>query len=151
MKSRKIANQVKYILIVSIFLLVAITNAFTQTKNQIAIANVLATQQTAWNNGNIDAFMQGYWHSDSLMFIGKSGVTYGWLNTLNNYKKGYPDTAAMGKLSFEIIQMKRLSVMYYSVVGKWFLKRSIGDIGGAFTLILRKIKGKWVIIQDHSS
>ena len=108
-------------------------------------------QINAWNNGDIDAYMETYWKSDSLLFIGKNGPTYGWELTKKNYKKGYPDTAAMGKLRFELIQMKRLSVAYYSVVGKWFLKRSIGDIGGAFTLIFRKVKGKWLIIQDHSS
>lgn len=151
MKSRKIANQVKYILIVSIFLLVAITNAFTQTKNQIAIANVLATQQTAWNNGNIDAFMQGYWHSDSLMFIGKSGVTYGWLNTLNNYKKGYPDAAAMGKLQFTLLNINKINATNYYVVGKWVLQRTIGDVGGHFTLFFKRIKKQWLIIADHSS
>ncbi len=85
------------------------------------------------------------------MFIGKSGVTYGWQNTMDNYKKGYPDTAAMGKLMFDIINVKRLSVLYFSVVGKWHLTRSIGDVGGHFTLLLKKIKNRWVIISDHSS
>jgi hypothetical protein len=95
--------------------------------------------------------MQGYWENDSLMFIGKSGVTYGWQNTLNNYKRGYPDTAAMGKLVFNIISVQRLSKEYYTVVGQWQLKRSIGDVGGHYTLLFRRIKGKWVIVQDHSS
>jgi ketosteroid isomerase-like protein len=126
-------------------------NAFTQTTDEQMIKAAMTEQLNAWNAGDIDRYMETYWHSDSLMFIGKSGPTYGWEKTKANYKKGYPDTAAMGKLDFEIINMKRLSVMYYSVVGKWHLKRTIGDIGGAFTLILKKIKKKWVIIQDHSS
>jgi hypothetical protein len=70
---------------------------------------------------------------------------------LNNYKKGYPDTAAMGKLEFNIISVQKLSGSYYTVVGRWFLKRSIGDVGGHYTLLFRKIKGQWVIVQDHSS
>jgi ketosteroid isomerase-like protein len=126
-------------------------NAFTQTTDEQMIKAAMTEQLNAWNAGDIDRYMETYWHSDSLMFIGKSGPTYGWEKTKANYKKGYPDTAAMGKLDFEIINMKRLSVMYYSVVGKWHLKRTIGDIGGAFTLIFKKIKKKWVIIQDHSS
>jgi len=80
-----------------------------QSKAEKEIISVLHTQDEAWNNGNIEAFMQTYWKHDSLMFIGKSGVTYGWLNTLNNYKKGYPDTMAMGKLHFDLIQIKKLS------------------------------------------
>ena len=85
------------------------------------------------------------------MFIGKTGVTYGWQNTLNNYKKGYPDAAAMGKLKFNILHVKKLSSLYYSVVGKWFLTRSIGNVDGHFTLLFKKIRGNWLIISDHSS
>lgn len=122
-----------------------------QSADEKQIRTTLDRQTAAWNSGNLEAFMDGYWRSDSLMFIGKSGVTYGWQNTLNNYKKGYPDTAAMGKLHFDIIQVKRLSVIYFSVVGKWHLARSIGDLSGHFTLLFRKINNKWVIVSDHSS
>ncbi len=127
------------------------TLLIAQTKDDSLILKVMTEQTAAWNKGDIDRYMETYWHSDSLMFIGKNGPTYGWDKTKANYKKGYPDTATMGKLDFEIISMKRLSVMYYSVVGKWHLKRSVGDVGGAFTLIFKKIKKQWVIIQDHSS
>jgi ketosteroid isomerase-like protein len=85
------------------------------------------------------------------MFIGKNGVVLGWQSTLDNYKKGYPDTAAMGKLSFDIIQVKKLSPEYYFVVGKWMLKRTAGDLSGHYTLLMRKLKGQWKIIADHSS
>lgn len=125
--------------------------AWSQSRDETAIRKILDTQTRAWNRGNIDDFMTGYWENDSLVFIGKSGVTYGWTNTLNNYKKGYPDTAAMGKLTFTLIQVKKLSKDYYHIVGKWFLKRSIGDLGGHYTLVFRKINGRWVIISDHSS
>jgi uncharacterized protein (TIGR02246 family) len=122
-----------------------------QSKDETAIRQLLDEQTRAWNRGDLEGFMKGYWESDSLMFIGKSGVTYGWSNTLNNYKKGYPDTAAMGKLSFNIIQVKKLSKQYYHVTGKWYLRRSIGDLSGHYTLLLQKINGQWVIIADHSS
>jgi|SRR5688572_26511329 ketosteroid isomerase-like protein len=125
--------------------------SFAQSKDESTIRNILNEQTTAWNRGDLEAFMKGYWDNDSLQFIGKSGVTYGWKNTLNNYKKGYPDTAAMGKLSFDILLVKRLSNDYYHVVGKWYLHRSIGDLNGHYTLLFRKIEGKWVIVADHSS
>lgn len=125
--------------------------AYSQSKEEKIIRQVLATQTESWNRGNIEGFMQTYWKSDSLMFIGKSGVHFGWQETLNNYKKGYPDTTAMGKLSFDIITVKKLSPEYYYVVGKWMLKRTIGDLSGHYDLLLRKIKGKWFIIADHSS
>ena len=119
--------------------------------NELTIREILEKQTNAWNRGDIEEFMKGYWENDSLMFIGKSGVTYGWSNTLKNYKKNYPDTVAMGKLAFTLIEVKKLSKEYYHVTGKWFLKRSIGDIGGHYTLLFRKINGRWVIISDHSS
>ncbi|MBS1496686.1 MAG: nuclear transport factor 2 family protein [Bacteroidetes bacterium] len=138
-----------------LFALMAFAFLFTMAKAQsnaaLQINAALQQQLQAWNTGDINAFMQTYWQSDSLMFIGKSGVTYGWQNTLNNYKKGYPDTAAMGKLDFTIIETKRLSALYYFVVGKWHLTRSIGNIGGSFTLLFRKVKNKWLIVADHSS
>lgn len=133
------------------FFLLSTSLAFAQSKDELTIRGILEMQTTAWNRGDIEGFMKGYWESDSLMFIGKSGVTYGWSNTLKNYKKNYPDTAAMGKLAFTLIEVKKLSKEYYHVTGKWFLKRSIGDIGGHFTLLFRKIDGRWVIISDHSS
>lgn len=95
--------------------------------------------------------MDTYWQSDSLMFIGKGGVTYGWKETKENYIQSYPDTAAMGKLDFKIIEVKRLSVLYFHVVGRWQLTRSIGNLSGHFTLLFKKIKNKWVIVSDHSS
>ena len=140
----------KKIVLFSILFLLLI-NVSAQSKDEIAIRNVLSTQLNAWNNGNLDDFMNGYWESDSLMFIGKSGVTYSWKKTLENYKRGYPDTVTMGKLTFDILQVKRLSAIYFFIVGKWNLKRSIGDEGGHFTLLFRKVKNKWVIVADHTS
>lgn len=125
--------------------------ATAQPGDEMKIRSLLEEQRLAWNTGDLQTFMGTYWQSDSLMFIGKTGVTYGWKNTLENYKKGYPDTAAMGKLKFDILEVKRLSAMYFFVVGKWHLTRSIGDVGGHFTLLFKKVKNKWVIVADHSS
>jgi ketosteroid isomerase-like protein len=139
----------KKLFVASLLLIAA--QLFAQSKDELAIRHLLTEQTAAWNRGDVASFMNGYWENDSLMFIGKSGITYGWTNTLNNYKKGYSDTTAMGKLSFNIISVKRLSKQYYHVVGKWLLKRSIGDLSGHFTLLFKKINGNWVIIADHSS
>ena len=136
------------------FMLMLSLSANTQSlskADETAIRKILHQQDEAWNRGDLEGFMQSYWQNDSLMFIGKSGITYGWKNTLNNYKKGYPDTAAMGKLRFDILEMKGISSDASFVVGKWFLTRSIGNVNGIFTIFLRKIKGKWLIVADHSS
>jgi ketosteroid isomerase-like protein len=138
-----------FYLLVLFFAVCTSTNA--QNKEALIIRDVLEKQRQAWNMGDINSFMETYSQSDSLMFIGKSGVTYGWQSTLDNYKKSYPDTAAMGKLDFDILEVKRLSVMYFFVVGKWHLTSSAGNVSGHFTLLLKKIKNKWVIVADHSS
>ena len=95
--------------------------------------------------------MDGYWRSDSLRFIGSRGLTYGWQQTLDNYRKGYPDRDAMGILNFTILSIEPLSRKSAFVVGKWHLKRTKGDLSGHFTLLWRKVDGKWVIVADHSS
>lgn len=138
-------------LILASLFLFSVTYSQAQSKDEIAIKKILTEQVTAWNEGNLEKFMAGYWKNDSLLFVGKSGPKYGYDVTLENYKKGYPDTAHMGKFTSTIISMKRLSSDHYFVVGKWFLQRSVGDAGGYYTLLFRKINGQWVIIADHSS
>ncbi len=125
--------------------------SFAQGKDEMYILNTLKEQVAAWNDGNINRYMQTYWQSDSLIFIGKSGVTYGWQQTLANYEKTYPDTASMGILDIGIIEIKRLSVLYFHVTGKWKLTRFKGNLEGHFTLLFKRIKNKWLIVSDHSS
>jgi len=127
------------------------TASNAQTKDETAIQKILSAQTEQWNKGDLEKFMEGYWHSDSLMFIGKSGITYGYSNALKNYQAGYSDTVQMGKLRFELVSLKPISNDHYFVVGKWFLKRSIGDLSGVYTLLFRKINGEWFIVVDHSS
>jgi ketosteroid isomerase-like protein len=116
-----------------------------------AILNVLSTQQTDWNNGSIDGFMQGYWKSDSLVFVGKTAPVYGWKNTLERYKKAYPDKSAMGTLTFTIIKVELLDSNNAFVLGGWALKREKDSPGGYFTLWFKKIDGEWLIVCDHTS
>ncbi len=121
----------------------------TYDKNQIL--SILDQQMIAWNKGDIDGYMQGYWQSDSLKFVGKNGITYGWENTLERYKKAYPNKLAMGILKFEILSLEILSNDSAFMLGKWSLQRKDDNPSGYFTLVWKKINGKWVIVTDHSS
>ena len=123
----------------------------TAHEDSIMIISLMTKQEKCWNNGDINCFMETYWNSDSLKFIGKSGLTYGWTNTLNNYKKKYPDKSHMVLLSFDIVSVQLLSSTAAFVVGKWHLEREMGDVGGFFSLIWRKIDGQWLIVSDHTS
>lgn len=137
-------------LFVSVFIFATMLAA-AQRNDEKAVHNLLQTQTEAWNRGDIEGFMQTYWHSDSLLFVGKNGVVRGWQQTWDNYKKSYPDKAAMGNLSFDIIEVKKLSDDYYYITGKWMLQRAADAPSGHYTLLLRKINGAWKIISDHSS
>ena len=126
-------------------------SASAQQDDQQKITALMAAQTSAWNKGDINGFMQTYWQSDSLLFIGKNGITYGWQATLDRYKKTYPDVTAMGKLDFKLLEFKPLAQGVYFLVGRWHLQRTIGDLQGHFSLVLRKIDGEWKIVADHSS
>lgn len=139
-----------------LFLLLFISShLFAQDVKQKDVLEIMQTfqnQQKAWNDGDLEGFMNGYWQSDSLKFIGKNGITFGYDATLENYKKSYPDIATMGKLKFDILTIQQLDKKHVFVIGKWHLKREEKeDLEGHFTLIWEKINKKWVIIADHSS
>lgn len=125
------------------------TNA--QDKNEAVIRGILKEQEKAWNNGDLHSFMKGYWENDSMLFMGKKGPTYGYNATLQNYLKGYPDTTHMGHFTSTVLQVKKLNKRYYMVIGKWQLQRSVGDVGGYYSLLFRHLKKRWVIIMDHTS
>ncbi len=117
------------------------------------IDKLMDNQITSWNNGDIDAYMEFYWKSDSLQFIGSKGLTYGWDTTLINYKNAYSSKEEMGELSFENLNCKGLENNSFLINGKWHLKRNekLKDKEGYYTLIWKKIDGQWKIIYDHSS
>ncbi len=142
----------KQIICLGYFVLLAQLCFSQQMADKQAILQVLDSQTGSWNKGDIEEFMQSYWKSDSLKFIGKNGVVYGWQNTLNRYLKNYPDAVSRGTLRFEIVSVDLLSKDAAFVIGKFFLTRpQKGDANGHFSLLWRKINGKWLIVADHSS
>jgi len=115
-----------------------------------AIQAVLDDQNDAWNRGDIDAFMEGYWNSPELTFVSGGNVTKGWQPTLDGYKKRYPDRATMGTLTFSDLNIRELARDAALVSGRWHLRRG-EPIGGRFTLLFRRKAGKWLIVYDHTS
>ena len=122
-----------------------------ETKDSLAIIDILNKQEKDWNRGDIDEFMKGYLKSEKLVFSGSSGPIYGWKATLDRYKKTYSDKEKMGKLKFEILNVIALSPKVIQLQGKFNLTRSIGDAFGYFTLNWIKVKNRWYIISDHTS
>jgi ketosteroid isomerase-like protein len=133
------------------FFLMFLQPALTQQSSREDILKVMAMQEAAWNRGDIPAFMESYWHSDSLVFISTRGRNFGWTQTLEGYRKGYPDKATMGQLKFSVLKLDVLSKKSAFMIGQWHLTRAKGDIGGYFTLLWKKIGKRWVIVADHTS
>jgi uncharacterized protein (TIGR02246 family) len=119
--------------------------------DRAAIDAILKAQQAAWNRGDVDAFLVGYWQSPELTFSGSSGVSRGWDGVAARYKKSYPDRAAMGELDFSGLEFRFLGPDAALVLGKWHLKRELGDVGGVFTLVWQRFPEGWKIIHDHTS
>lgn len=138
-------------ILLGLFFLLSYSLTAQESKDIATVKSILFRQQNDWNKGDIDAFMNGYWESDKLKFVGATGITYGYTATLKNYHKRYPDRAAMGQLTFGIKSVEKLSRKVIMLVGTWNLARTSGPIGGYFTLMWKKIKGKWVVVSDHTS
>ncbi len=118
---------------------------------QSEISAVLNMQQEAWNHGDIDAFMQGYWRSDETIFVSGDEITRGWQKVLDRYKKKYSDRAKMGTLTFSNLEITSLSDDSAVALGSWKLKRTNDEPRGRFTLIFRRFPEGWKIVHDHTS
>ncbi|MEZ0541746.1 DUF4440 domain-containing protein [Fibrella sp. Tmos10] len=142
-----------FLLVLSVVATSNMATSYAQTTaDRQTILGLLKRQTDDWNAGRVTDFMNGYWPSDSLTFVGKAGITYGYDATLANYKKRYPDRDSMGTLVFTILTLDFPGRNVAYVIGKWHLTRpKIGDAGGHFTLLWEKKKGRWVITSDHSS
>lgn len=140
----------KYIYIILIASLLSCQNTIT-TNVKDDILEVLMTQQNAWNDGDIEGYMRGYFKSDSLRFASGGNVSYGWETTLERYAAGYPDKNSMGQLIFSEIDISIISENSALVFGKWELVRVLDHPCGLFTLLLKKTPEGWRIVHDHTS
>ncbi len=134
----------------AMFLLMAAGVSAQETKAQAAIRKVMEDQAAAWNRGDIEGFMQGYWKSEKLTFV-STRVTRGWQQTLDNYRRSYDTREKMGTLTFSDLEISILSKDAAVVLGSWSLKRANDAPGGKFTLIFRKFKEGWRVVHDHTS
>ena len=130
--------------------LVSEVTSTTEKEDKTAILAVMKLQEKAWSAHDLEGFMQGYWKNDSLKFYGGGGITKGWQQTLDNYKKGYPTKEHSGTLNFIINDISKIDEGSYWVMGEYYLKRSVGDANGVFIIIFKEIEGVWKIVADMS-
>jgi len=115
------------------------------------IRSVLDIQSAAWNRGDLDAFMEGYWKSPETEFVGTSGITKGWQALLDRYRRNYPDGKAMGKLTFSSLEVHIVCPEAAFAIGNFQLEREKDRPTGVFTLIFRRFKEGWRIVADHTT
>lgn len=151
-----IMNRAFQILAVAFLLTLFISQNMAQSnsgtlKSEAAIRGVLEQQAKAWNNGDIDGFMDGYERSDKTVFVSGDSVNHGWQTVYDRYKKGYDTREKMGLLTFSDLEITFTSSASAVVLGRWRLKRANDEPHGTFTLIFRRTKEGWKIIHDHTS
>lgn len=142
--------MIKSSFVAALIIMFKVSCSQNYTGDKKSVLNFMQAQELAWNKGDIEGFMSYYWNNDSLMFIGKNGITYGWKNTYENYKKSYPTQLDMGNLTFDIVKIEQLNKTTMHIIGKWQLEK-VKPSGGYFSLIWKKMNGKWFIVSDHTS
>lgn len=130
--------------------LFCVAQKMAEQEDKAAIQQVLSVQQSAWNNYDIEQFMETYWKSDELTFYGSAGVVKGWQSTMNRYKKSYPSKDHFGHLEFVLNDISKINEDAYTVMGEYHLTRPVGNLHGIFMLVLKRIDGEWKIIADTS-
>jgi ketosteroid isomerase-like protein len=151
----------RFVLRVTMFLLSAVVLLGAVCRMAIAspadasddaqIRAVIEMQATAWNRGDIDAFMTGYWKSGETAFVGANGITRGWQAVLDRYRTRYPDRKAMGHLSFSNLEVHILCPDAAFAIGQFQLARENDRPAGIFTLDFKKFADGWKIVVDHST
>jgi ketosteroid isomerase-like protein len=118
-----------------------------------AIQKVIERQQEAWNRGDLDGFMAGYWNAPELTFFSGAHESKGWQAALDRYKRSYQGAGhEMGKLEFANLRIEMLASDAAFVRGEFHLTMSDGKTPhGLFTLIFRKFPDGWKIVHDHSA
>jgi ketosteroid isomerase-like protein len=140
-----------------VFLMLLLSSqAFAQSPKEVSkirtdIVAVMDEQAAAWNRGDVDGFMRGYWNSKDLVFVSGDGVTRGWQPTLDRYKKNYDSKEKMGSLKFSDLQIDVISKDAAVVLGSWSLTRTNDNPKGKFTLIFKRFSDGWRIVHDHTS
>lgn len=119
--------------------------------SETAIRAILDRQDAAWNAGDIDGFMDGYWQSPELRFASGGTIVRGYTPTLERYKARYSSRAGMGMLDTSELEVVMLAPDAAIVHGRWKLTREHDAPGGLFTLVLRQIEGEWKIISDTTT
>ncbi len=119
----------------------------------VTIRALLNQQMNDWNQGDLNAFLNGYWKSPKVVFQSGDDRFDGWDLVRERYFKRYgKDAKTMGKLQFEGLEIELLGTSDAFARGRFRLETIDGKKPtGLFTLILHQFPEGWKIIHDHTS
>ena len=154
-RSAAACRRLTHLTAAALFLIAAAVSVNAQSARQRleiekAVTAVMSEQSAAWNRGDLEGFMNGYWRSEKLIFVSGNNVSRGWQPALDRYKKGYPNRDRMGVLTFSDLEIEVISKDTAVVLGSWRLKRKDDEPNGKFTLLFRRFKDGWRIVRDHT-
>lgn len=119
--------------------------------DRAAIVQVLREQQDAWNRGDIEAFLRGYEPSPDLVFTSGGAVRRGFAETAERYRQRYVTRGRMGRLEFEVLDVRGLGDGGAIVLGRWSLTETPEAGRGVFSLAFLRTPDGWRIVHDHTS
>jgi ketosteroid isomerase-like protein len=150
-QSRRIVRFSLLILAVVTLAVASVAHPPQPSPDEAQIRALLVDQTAAWNRGDIDGFMAGYWKSDETEFVSADGISRGWQALLDRYKRSYPDRQAMGRLSFANLEIRVECQSSAYAIGEYHLEREKDNPAGIFTLNLRKFPEGWRVVVDHTT
>jgi len=152
---RYFASRMSILALIALLSLVAFSSrsaaAPPQSDDAAAVLTLLNDQTAAWNRGDIEGFMNGYWNSNQTEFVSSEGVSRGWLALLERYRRSYPDRKAMGHLTFSDLEIRVECPTAAYALGEYHLQRENDNPSGVFTLNFRKFPEGWRIVVDHTT
>jgi uncharacterized protein (TIGR02246 family) len=117
-----------------------------------SVRALLDEQAVAWNAGDLDGFMKGYWDDEELTFYSGGDVKKGYKPLQERYRKRYQsDGKGMGKLTFSDLEVRGLGGEWATARGRWKVEKDKETLEGLFTLVLRRFPDGWKIVHDHTS
>lgn len=125
-------------------------NVKLRTPKDVIRATLMA-QAAAWNEGDLDGFMDAYWKSDRLKFVSGVSMTKGWDATLKRYRDRYSGGAGLGRLGFERLDVELVTDDVAVVTGRFNLERQGEASSGMFSLVMRRDNGAWRVVHDHTN
>jgi ketosteroid isomerase-like protein len=117
-----------------------------------AIVVTLDSGATQWNTGDFKSFLGGYLDSQRTTYATHTKYLHGVAAIQKRYEADYfAPGAKRDSLSFEDVEIDSLAPNLAYYMGFYRLRRGDSTTArGPTSLLMQRIRGRWLIIHDHS-